>query len=279
MISIIICSRTGVVNQNLSQNIAASIGAEYELVPVDNSKNEYSIFQAYNIGVEKAKGDILCFMHEDVLFRTDQWGKIMEKHFLDKSIGLIGFAGSHFLPSTPMYWYSSPFVSQRNLNNEEGVVDEHFHEDWFGNSDLIDVCACDGLCFFARRSLFRTIHFDEDTYKGFHMYDMDICMQVLQSRMRVCVCRDVLVEHRWSEKKQFTKQGGDAFFSNLQLFADKWKNLLPIWRGLNMIPQEVFERIDNLFGQLYSANQVRQSKAYRLGRFILHPFKSRKNRG
>ena len=276
MISIIICSRTGVVNQNLSQNIAASIGAEYELVPVDNSANRYSIFEAYNEGVSQAKGEILCFMHEDVLFRTESWGKIIENHFLDDSIGLIGFAGSHFLPSTPMYWYSSPFVSQRNLNNDDGVVEEHFHEDWFGNNNLIDVCVCDGLCFFVRRSLFETIHFDENTYKGFHMYDMDICMQVLQTGKRVCVCRDVLVEHRWSEKKQFTKQGGDAFFANLKLFAEKWKKQLPIWRGLTMIPEEAFEKIDDLYRQLYSAKLVRLSKAYRLGRFLLHPFKSRK---
>lgn len=274
MISIIICSRTPDISRELKQNIATTIGCDFELVVIDNSSNSHSIFSAYNEGVEKAKGDLLCFMHEDVLYREEDWGVKMGKHFQDDSIGLVGFAGSHFLPSTPMYWYSSPFVSQRNLNNDEGVVEEHFHEDWFGAMDIIDVCVCDGLCFFVRKSLFDVISFDEKTYHGFHLYDMDICMQVIESGKRVCVCRDVLVEHCWSEEKQFSKQGAETFAANLSLFSEKWKNSLPIWRGLPMIPMETFERLNAVYGQLHRAELIRRSKAYRLGHFILHPIHS-----
>ena len=150
MISIIICSRKTDTPDELKQNIAETIGCEYELVVFDNSANNYSIFQAYNEGVRRAKGNLLCFMHEDVLFRTKDWGRIVESHFAsNEQIGLVGFAGTHFLPDTPMYWYSSPFISQRNLNNDQGVVEEHFHEDWFGETNIVEVVAVDGFCFFA----------------------------------------------------------------------------------------------------------------------------------
>lgn len=271
MISVIICSREPVVPSELTQNIAETIGCKYELVVIDNSDSEYTIFQAYNEGIKRANGEVICFMHEDVLFRSKSWGEAVERHFReDEQIGLIGFAGTHFLPNTPLYWYSSPFISQRNLNNDQGVVEEHFHEDWFGERDIIEAVAVDGFCFFVRKKLFDRIAFDEKTYKGFHLYDMDICMQVIQSGYKVGVCRDVLTEHRWSECKQFTKNGGELFEHNLELFVKKWQDSLPLHRGLE-VSSETFERVNALYRQLFEARQVRESKAYRLGKWLLSP--------
>lgn len=78
MISLIICSRTPTISEELSTNIAETIGCEYELVVIDNSKNEFSIFSAYNEGVKRSNGDVLCFMHDDILFRTLNWGASRE---------------------------------------------------------------------------------------------------------------------------------------------------------------------------------------------------------
>jgi GT2 family glycosyltransferase len=273
MISIIICSRTSNIPVELRQNIAETTGCDYELVVIDNSENRYTIFAAYNEGIRRSKGDVLCFMHEDVLFRTAGWGNVINNHFKeDETMGLIGFAGTHFLPSTPMYWYSSPFVSQRNLNNDQGVVEEHFHEDWFGDRNIIEVVAVDGFCFFARKPLFDHIAFDEKTYQGFHLYDMDICMQVIQAGFKVGVCRDVMAEHCWSESKQFSKDGGDLFAYNMELFAQKWHDLLPIHKGLEL-PDEVYDRVNGLFQQTYKTQMVYKSKAYRLGKVLLHPLR------
>lgn len=261
MISIIVCSRKDVLSDELLQNISETIGVEYELIVIDNSKSEYSIFSAYNEGVRRAKGDILCFMHEDVLCRSTDWGNRIAQYFdEDEKIGIIGFAGSHFLPAAPMYWYSSPFISQKNLNNDQGVVKEHTHEDWFAGKSIIEVVVIDGFCFFVRKNLFEHIRFDEKTYSGFHLYDMDICMQVIESGYKVCVCRDVLAEHRWSQKKLYTKEGGDLFKYNLNLFVDKWKSkkLLPIWRGLDL-PAEVFRRMNWVYKQSNLSYNISQA--------------------
>ena len=273
MISFIICSRGKDIPTLLRENIQSTIGCDYELVIIDNTDNKYSIFQAYNKGVEQAKGDILCFAHDDVLFRESSWGQTIVNHFQeDKQIGVIGFAGAHFLPSTPLYWYSSPFVSQRNLNNDQGLVTEHFHEEWFGKNNIIEVAAVDGFCFFARKDLFDKIAFDDKTYKGFHLYDMDICMQAIDSGNKVCVCRDVLAEHCWSESKQFTKQGADTFNDNLILFTHKWHKRLPIHKGL-ALPEELFKRINDLYMTGHQLNNIYQSKEYRISRFFLAPLK------
>ena len=75
MISIIICSRNLGIDPKLSTNITSTIGCECELIVIDNSQNKYSIFQAYNIGIEKSTSEIICFVHGDVLFHSKDWGK------------------------------------------------------------------------------------------------------------------------------------------------------------------------------------------------------------
>jgi hypothetical protein len=272
MISIIVCSRTSDIPEALKQNIQTTIGLEYELVIVDNSKNEYSIFQAYNEGGRRAKYPYLCFMHEDILFRTNNWGQKIIKHFEDTSIGLIGMAGTHFLPKFPSYWTNSPFISEHNLSNDNGKLIECFHLDLFKGKELIDVVACDGFCLFIRKELFNSIFFDEKNFDGFHYYDMDICMQVLSQRNRVCVCRDILIEHSWSNN--YSKKELDAFDRDQQIFFDKWKDHLPIARGIDDIPQYVLDRLNGLYGAAYDAQKVRKSKAYKIGKFILYPIKA-----
>ena len=63
MVSIVICNRGNRISPVLEKNISETIGIEYEVVCIDNSKNQYNIFQAYNIGVAKARYPLICFMH------------------------------------------------------------------------------------------------------------------------------------------------------------------------------------------------------------------------
>lgn len=106
MISIIICSKLGSPDEKLINNIQYTIGVEYELIVIDNSKNEHTIFSAYNIGIRKAKYPILCFMHEDVIFHSLNWGNEVINSFNDPSVGLLGVIGSCYLSKQSMGWWS-----------------------------------------------------------------------------------------------------------------------------------------------------------------------------
>jgi GT2 family glycosyltransferase len=275
MISIIICSRNPDISDELKQNIAETIGVEYELIVIDNSKNNYSIFSAYNEGVRRAQYPYLCFMHDDILFHTENWGEIVLDHFEDKNIGILGFAGTHFLPDVPTYWTTSPFISEHNLTNDNGKVFECFKHEFFGDKSMVDAVVCDGFCFFAQKKLFsdNRIAFDEKTYSGFHYYDMDICMQVLKAGFRVCICKDILIEHSWSENRMNDETNKLLFKRNRNLFFEKWGKDLPIARGIDFIPSYVLKRVNQLYRDGYEAEKVRNSKAYRLGKYILAPLK------
>lgn len=275
MLSIIICSRLSDIPAQLRQNIAETVGCDYELIVVDNSDNQYNIFQAYNNGVSRARGEVLCFMHDDVLMHTNGWGRIVAKELEDVTIGMIGVAGSHIMPKVPMYWWSSPYIAQYNWETSGGVIKKNITIDTF-IGDLADVAVVDGLFFCMPKNLLSSLRFDDTGYTGFHAYDMDMSMQVHALGKRVCVTKGFIVEHFWSESQFQNKKYIALLDKNMAVFFAKWKDSLPIVQGLNE-PEFVIQRINSLLIAAYDAKKVRQSKSYKLGRVLLAPFRFVKN--
>src|ERR1035437_3669404 len=117
MISIVICHRNAELLAKLKLNIKQTIGAEHELLVIDNSNNQYNIFEAYNVGVSKSKYDTVCFTHEDVSFHTENWGQKVVAHFRDQSIGMIGVIGGNIFPKSPSPWWSNIMLNDHLVNN------------------------------------------------------------------------------------------------------------------------------------------------------------------
>lgn len=273
MISIIICSRNTDIPQELKDNIASSIGCEYELCVIDNSRNEYNIFSAYNEGVKRAKGDILCFMHEDVLFHSENFGKVLEQTYSQKDIGAVGIIGAQYMTevSSTAWWESSPARGSiiQGQTDSNGIYTVHLDSD--GKVDEItDVAVLDGCFITIRANLFKHIKWDDDTFISFHMYDMDICMQIIHEGYRVCVTPDILIEHKSIGTLNH------PYYESLRTFKTKWQKQLPIYRGLTLNAKDIEWR-ENLLKtvelQQSQLSQIENSHAYRLGKKILKPIK------
>lgn len=230
MISIIICCRATDIQEALKQNIAATIGCDYEFVQIDNSKNDYTIFSAYNEGVRRAKGDILCFMHDDITFHTQDWGKVVSNTLTDKSIGCVGVIGSWFMPNKVSSWWlchaevGTLIQGYRdNKGNYKTFVDGKVPA-----KPITDVVVVDGCWFCIPKAMFKDIRFDDLTYNSFHCYDIDICMQVLNAGKRVVVQSDIEIEH--------TSLGNvlTSYYEQLGLFYEKWQDELPCSVGMSL---------------------------------------------
>ena len=214
MISIIICSRTKSLNDTLISNIAATIGAEYELIAIDNSENKYSIFEAYNIGVSQSQYPCLCFMHDDITYHSNNWGAAVINHFADDDTTALGVAGSPYFPVMPAPWWGSGVVyanlySPAAANQQPSV------------SEKKEVIVFDGLWFCIKKSAFNHIKFDSSTFKGFHLYDIDICMQMLATGLKMFCVNDVVIEHN-----SFGKVN-TAWINDELTLQKKWKTQLP----------------------------------------------------
>ena len=278
MLSLIICSRTPKIHPKLEDNIQSTIGLEFELIVIDNSKNDYSIFSAYNEGVSRSKYPYLCFMHEDILYHTKDWGKNIVDHFRNDKVGLVGVVGSHFMPNTPCGWNTQKVscnIIQR-IHTADGYKTEHWDKRNYMNDSLsAEVVVVDGVWFCIRKSLFPSISFDEKLFKGFHCYDMDICLQVRKIGSSVVVVSDVLLEH--ISEGSFN----DDWIRDTNKLHEKWKDFLPQIADILMSEEEIIERtesVTNIFRLKEEIMRIRNSKAFRLGRFILQPIKNIKNK-
>ena len=194
MLSIIICSRKNTIPEELSKNIDETIGCAYELVVIDNSENKLSIFEAYNLGIEKSKGDYLCFIHDDILFHTQNWGEVVNRIFeKNKKIGLIGVAGAKSKTKIPSLWWSCPkedklaFLIQHIPHREIERWDSGFEKE-----SMVEVVAIDGV-FMALKKDCR-IRFNSEM-KGFHNYDSNLSIECKKLEYKIVVTNAILIEH------------------------------------------------------------------------------------
>lgn len=250
MISIIICSADPSRLTQLKKNIEETIGVPFELIGIDNSVHRHGICKVYNEGGKKAKFPFLCFMHEDISFETRNWGAIACAYLENDAIGLIGIAGGDTKSLLPSSW-SVPFAS-----NEINIIQhykfnksepKHIIETAGNGESLKEVVVLDGVWLCTRREVFRQFRFDEETFTGFHGYDIDYSLQV-GTRYKLAVTFDISLHH-YSDGNP-----SRGWISSAVSLSRKWKRTLPVstlslthrdytfhhWRSMQVLLQHLF---------------------------------------
>lgn len=194
MLSVIICSRQKKISEDLFENIKNTIGCEYELIVIDNSENKYSIFEAYNQGIVRCKGGYLCFIHDDILFHTNDWGKTIHRIFNENiQIGLIGIGGAKIKTRIPSTWWDCPIeqaaVYAIQHYKHKGKVTKNFG---FDGKSYAEVVVIDGVFMAMRKD--KKICFNTEL-QGFHNYDLNISFEYIKHGYTIVVTNDILIEH------------------------------------------------------------------------------------
>jgi len=224
MISIIISSANKLQLRQITENITTTAGVPFEIIAIDNSKAERGICEVYNEGIERAGYDILCFMHEDIIIETNNWGANLKSAFdAHPETGLLGVFGSDYKSATPLAWHS---LKPENLFGN--MIQSYKHADreplHFTNSpdSKLEYVACvDGVWMATKRSVASEFKFDQETFKGFHCYDFDYSIAVGQ-KYKVAVIYDILINHL--SEGSYTREW---MLDNLKLHK-KWVNILPV---------------------------------------------------
>ncbi|MDD4971749.1 MAG: glycosyltransferase [Paludibacter sp.] len=195
MISIIISTRDSGLLQRISENIHETIGVEYEIIAIENNA-QYSICEAYNMGVDKSNYPYLCFVHEDVLFKTNDWGKrLVSVMTADDKIGLIGIAGTKFRSTYPSAIGQGPGLSKFLRGHIYHFDVYKDFDESIQKKELEDVVCIDGVFMFSNKKVFNSCRFDDKLLTHFHGYDIDFSLQVYFNSFRVIVARNVLLAH------------------------------------------------------------------------------------
>lgn len=224
MISIVVCSINESFYRNLVDSIKNTIGENlvWEIVKIDNNIFKYSLSEAYNLGAKNAKFNIIVFVHEDVVFRTFDWGFELINNFsiLDNP-GFLGIAGSNYQSFFPNDWWC-PLVEKRFFNYIQSDKNNTFcsvYKCSYNNSFEQVVCL-DGVFLACKKEVILDILFDEDI-KGFHGYDVSACIR-MSIKYKNYFINNILIEH-------FSLGCHDlVYFNNLINVYRKYKFVLPI---------------------------------------------------
>ncbi len=251
MISIIICSVNSELLRHLRLNIGDTIGIEHEIIAIDNNIKKEGICTVYNKGGAMAKYPILCFMHEDVLFETKNWGPLIVRHLKQPKTGLLGIAGGDSKGLVPSSWSSSFKSNEINIIQHSGKGSEAEHIVKTYNNlpgTKNKVVTLDGVLLCTKKEIFEQLKFDEVNLKGFHGYDLDYSLQVF-CYFDVAVIFDVVVHHFSAGKPD------NNWVDSAVKISRKWKKQLPVsvypltasefnfyhWKSLQIFLERLFQ--------------------------------------
>lgn len=224
MISIIICSISPVKAEETRQNISETIGSKtnYEIIVFDNRDARLPIAAVYNKCALEAKGENLMFLHEDMRFKDNDWGEILENKLTEKDCGVIGFAGSIIKTAEysgwsvncdterSHYWYVNDEGNETlcNINMPEGT-------------DFAHVVTLDGCGMAVRKCVHERHPFDEQILTGFHCYDIDYTLEIAKYFKNYCCRINVLHMSNGSFDNSWIK-------TTIRMHEEKWKAFLPM---------------------------------------------------
>jgi hypothetical protein len=155
----------------------------HEQILLDNSNGKFkSSAEALNYGANKAKGDYLLFVHQDVDLESNSWlgdaEKILDKlmHDEENQLGIAGVAG----------------MSIHGKNHQEQKRNVIKHEippvEWGNPIEAPEeVETLDECLFIIPKDTFQKIQFDEETCPGWHLYGVDYCLSCREQGLKVYV--------------------------------------------------------------------------------------------
>jgi hypothetical protein len=181
---------------------------------------EFSLTEIYNRGLSEANNDIVVFMHDDIIIEKNKWAEKITKLFeKNEQYGIIGVAGTKYLANTGKWWEDPKKMYGRVAHTHEGKTWLSSYSDDLGN-ELEEVVLVDGVFFAINKKRIKN-SFNEDV-KGFHFYDVNFCVENYLSGVKIGVTTLVRVNH------MSIGMTNEKWEENRQIFADKFKNNLPI---------------------------------------------------
>lgn len=223
MLSLIVCSKSPQRLDALTHNVEATVGCTHEWVVINNTSGKHTLFSAYNLGVKQSHGDHLCFLHEDLHFHTESWGELLIRHLSDPTCGFAGVSGGSLMPRVPASWSAYDAIKYFIQSEKEEQGGTFITNGHFNDKNYKEVVALDGLFLAANKTMFTQLRFDEETFNGFHMYDIDICLQAHVLGYRNRVINNILIEHfsKGTTNRQWVE--------NSRLLNKKWGQSLPLY--------------------------------------------------
>lgn len=206
---------------------AGTLKDKADTVYIRNDKNLGPI-RAINQGIKASSCDYVAAVHNDVLIMQPGWlEKTIAVMDADPAIGIAGFAGRREIYKTGCVNEES---LKHNLQNED--LNAPMEE------EVSDVAVVDGLFFMMSRRFLDKVGGLDEAYGYMHCYDLDISLASIKNGFRnVAVKVEAMhlgnggMTRKTRDYKALVKDDYGLLKRNCRIFADKWRDLLPLKVG------------------------------------------------
>ena len=182
------------------------------------NNGEKSLSQVYNEILNEATTDIVILCHDDIYFDSTAWYPKILKHFEKTDYGILGVAGTSYLPTSGMWWEDRRKMIGIVNHEHEGKKWESKYSEAFGNNVEPSIIV-DGLFIAIHKK--RIKHNFVEEFEGFHFYDIPFCFENYLSGVKVGVITNIRITHK------SIGQTNEQWEKNRQLFEDKYESSLP----------------------------------------------------
>lgn len=198
-----------------------SISKISEKTKIHIESDELDIFQKYNRALENMEiddNDVIVFLHDDIEIRDENIEKKLELYFKYKpNVGVAGVIGTTLFSAEGGWWLCNRMIYSRGRiiqGFEDGSEHPMIEQGGMNDSEIVSV---DGCILFMRGSVAKYFRFDNNTYSGYHFYDVDTCFTLMEQGWHVGVI-DILVKHE-SEGPL-----SEQWHVNRDKFVKKWQD-------------------------------------------------------
>lgn len=191
-LSIITCSVDNAKFTAFENNLRSAFGNGVQLIRIADAR---SLSEGYNRGIARADGDILVFCHDDIEFLNPDPAALIREDLHTRD--LVGVAGASRLYEGKWILAGHPHVHGQvaHLTEDRRRYELAVYGQENENVLVEGIQALDGLFFAAKRQVLEQVQFDEHTFTGFHLYDLDFTFSAFLKGFRLAVDYRIHILH------------------------------------------------------------------------------------
>ena len=178
---------------------------DYELILIDNTQGKFKCAaDALNFGGNKATGNLLLFVHQDVEFYENNLEDILKYYKNSKNLGIAGVAGTD---------KNTGIVKSNGIHH---IPPENMAPIQFMGIETAQTL--DEVLLIIPKEIFNKFKFDSETCDNWHLYGADYCLELMRNNYNILIFPITLYH---------ASNGGSmsiGYYKTLKKILKKYKN-------------------------------------------------------
>ena len=212
-VSVLMCSakpERAAISEAMYRTLLAQV--PHEIIVIGDAR---SLAEGYNRALAQAQNDIVLFAHDDVGIASPDFAARLLRGLARHD--LVGVAGTRKLSGGAWHFAGYPYLAgQVGMPGDNGSFVVTLYD--ATEQESRGMLALDGLLMATSRRTALGLGFDEITFDGWHLYDLDFSLRASIAGLDCATCNDILAVHgsQGSYDEQWLKYS--------QRFIDKHKD-------------------------------------------------------